>query len=458
MKVTRTFWIVALLVIAVVTGCNKAATDEPAQSGDEIPIVARTDNRVVAEGVVEPARWNAQSLKLGGEIAAVYVENGAVVQAGDLLLALDKETLELTLKSAEQDLLAQQAALDLLLDGATDVQIARTDKELADQIAQAEIALRAKELALERAKLDDPSTDVAAAKARVEQLQAQLAQVRAQDPGAEVAAAQIGVERAKIALDDVQDEYNKALDRPWEDQEIRDAWAKQLEQRQLDYRLAQAQLDGAQRAQTAHTLSLRVLQAQISEAQTQLQRAETAVDVYPITLETLSADVDSARAALEALQATDNPLRDAPREAQVAQARVAVTKAQIAVDQLKLQLEDAELRAPFDGTVSDLDVKLGDEVNPGQVVLVLATLDRLQVKTTDLTELDVGQIAVGHAVEVSVDALPDETFAGVVSEIALQGQDYRGDVVYAVTVEFTEQAFPETLRWGMTAMVEIDTN
>ena len=135
-----------------------------------------------------------------------------------------------------------------------------------------------------------------------------------------------------------------------------------------------------------------------------------------------------------------------------------MAKTELAVEQLELQLEDAELRAPFDGVVSAVEVKVGDEVSPGQIVLVLATLDRLQVKTTDLTELDVGRIAVGHAVEVSVDALPDESFAGEVSEIALQGQDYRGDVVYAVTVEFSEAEFPETLRWGMTAMVEIDTN
>ena len=131
-------------------------------------------------------------------------------------------------------------------------------------------------------------------------------------------------------------------------------------------------------------------------------------------------------------------------------------RAELAIEQLKLQLEDAELRAPFDGTVADLDVKLGDEVVPGQVVLVLATLDQLQVKTTDLTELDVGRISLDSPVEVSIDALPDETFAGVVSEIALQGQDYRGDVVYAVTVELTDVS-DVPLRWGMTAMVEIET-
>jgi hypothetical protein len=44
-----------------------------------------------------------------------------------------------------------------------------------------------------------------------------------------------------------------------------------------------------------------------------------------------------------------------------------------------------------------------------------------------------------------------------VAKIALQPGDYRGDVVYAVTVELTD-ASDSPLRWGMTALVEIDTD
>jgi HlyD family secretion protein len=451
--------LVVLAAVAFAAGCSQAATPASGASAaaDQIPIVSLGAGTVVAEGVVEPARWSELSFDLPGTVAEVQVETGQSVRAGDLLARLDTDELELALQNAEQDVLTQQAALDLLLEGTRAEVIARADKDNADAIAQAEIALRAQELQLEKAQLDDPSLDIEAAEIRVKQLQAQLAQVRAQDPSAEVAAAQVGLERSKIALDDAQDEYNKALDRPWEDQGIRDAWAIQLEQRQLDYRLTQAQLDGAQKAQRAHTLSLTVLQAQIEEAQTRLGQARSAEKAYPILLDTLAAEVDAARAALEALRAWENPYRDAAREAEIAQAKVGVRKAEIAVEQIRIQLEDAELRAGFDGIAADVDVKVGDEVKPGQVLVVLATLDDLQVRTTDLTELDVGRIAVGNAAEVSVDALPGTKFAGVVSEIALQAQDYRGDVVYAVTVEFTEAGLPESLRWGMTSMVEIDT-
>jgi len=89
------------------------------------------------------------------------------------------------------------------------------------------------------------------------------------------------------------------------------------------------------------------------------------------------------------------------------------------------------------------------------LVVVLATLDRLQARTVDLTELDVARVVEGQSAVVLVDALPDVEFEGRVVRIDLQAVDYRGVVAYPVYVELDEGA-PE-LRWGMTAMVEIGT-
>jgi len=91
-------------------------------------------------------------------------------------------------------------------------------------------------------------------------------------------------------------------------------------------------------------------------------------------------------------------------------------KAKIGVEALKLQLEDAGLRAPFAGTIVRVDIEAGDTVSPGQVVLVLATLDKPEIRTTDLTELDISRVAEGQAVEVTTDALPGQAFAGQVSK------------------------------------------
>jgi len=78
---------------------------------------------------------------------------------------------------------------------------------------------------------------------------------------------------------------------------------------------------------------------------------------------------------------------------------------------------------------------------------MLPTLDQLQVRTSDLTEMDVVQVTVGQSATVTLDALPDQEFAGVVRQVALQAEDFRGEVVYATDTP---------LRWGMTAWVEFE--
>lgn len=457
--------LVPLVAALLMVGCstpNLGGTVAEAQSsqGDAsiVPVLGNAShNSVIAEGVVEPSRSSRLAFEIPGEVVDVLVETGDKVEAGDLLVHLDTRQLELALRSAEQDVISQQAALQQLLDGASDKVVGRADKANADQIAQAEVALEVKQLQLEKARAEDPSIAVAAAQARVKQLELALAQSRAQDPKPSVIAAEVALERARIALEDTQDEYNKALDRPWEDQEIRDAWSKRLEQAGLDFKAAQAQLNGALNAQRAHTVSLGIFSAQIEEAKTQLGQALIAQETFSTTLEILTADVESARLQLEALRTWDNPYRDEASDPEITQAHAMLEKTRIVIEQLELQLEDAELVAPYAGTVVDVQAKVGDEVSPGHAVVVLATIDDLEINTTDLTELDVGSIAVGQPVRVTVDAFPDREFAGTVSEIALQGQDYRGDVAYKVTVELDDPTMAADMRWGMTTMVEVET-
>lgn len=455
------WWIIGFVLLGVllVAGCNAgsaAATERSAS--DVIPVVSNKEaGAVMAEGVVIPARSSVLSFEIPGEVIAILVETGDHVQVGDPLVRLDTQELALSLQSAEQDVIAQQAALQQLLNGASDKVIARADKANTDQMAQARVALSVKEWQLEQARAEDPTIAVTAAQARVDQVQLQLAQARAQDPTPAVTIAQVGLERARIALADVQDEYNKALDRPWEDQEIRDAWVKRLEQVQLDYQLAQAQLDNALNNQQAYQVGLNIMAAQIKEAQTQLAQALVARQTYSTTLDILAADVAAARLQLQALETWDNPYRDEPSAPEIARLEVLVQKAKIGVEALKLSMEDAELAAPFAGTVVDVQVEVGDQVNPGQGVVILATLQELEIQTTDLTELDVAQLAVGQPAVVTADAWPGREFVGQVGDIALQAQDYRGDVVYQVSVTLDQGQETDGLRWGMTTMVTIRT-
>jgi HlyD family secretion protein len=130
-----------------------------------------------------------------------------------------------------------------------------------------------------------------------------------------------------------------------------------------------------------------------------------------------------------------------------------VGRAEASLRTAKAALAKTSILTPFDGTVVEVSVEVGDTAAPGQVLVVVATLDRLRVQTKDLIELDVVNVAVGQPVRVTLDALPDEPLEGQVVRIGDQKEDYRGDVTYPVIVEVLEDG--HELRWGMTALVEI---
>jgi multidrug resistance efflux pump len=130
-----------------------------------------------------------------------------------------------------------------------------------------------------------------------------------------------------------------------------------------------------------------------------------------------------------------------------------VQAAQTRVQAIESVIEQSKLTAPFDGTVVDLFVNSGEMVSPGAPVLLLADLSTLEVKTTDLNEVDVARIQTGDPVKVSFDALPNTTVTGKVTEISLKNAVGSG-VYYDVYIALDK--IPEELRWGMSAFVEIE--
>jgi multidrug efflux pump subunit AcrA (membrane-fusion protein) len=111
------------------------------------------------------------------------------------------------------------------------------------------------------------------------------------------------------------------------------------------------------------------------------------------------------------------------------------------------------LTSPQDATVASVDVIAGQLVQQNQVVMTLATLDQLQLETTDLSERDITQVKVGAPANIFIEAL-DENYTGKVLSISPKADTVGGDVVFKVTIAFDEQ--PKGLLWGMTAEVTIN--
>lgn len=134
-------------------------------------------------------------------------------------------------------------------------------------------------------------------------------------------------------------------------------------------------------------------------------------------------------------------------------ADVKVQQAQVALEIAQSNLTQGTLTAPFDGTVASVSVIPGEFVPSDQPVLTLATLNTLQVETTDLSERDITRVKIGAPVKITIKAMNGE-FTGKVIGISPRANTVGGDVVFKVTIAFDKQ--PQNLLWGLTAEVIIE--
>ena len=125
----------------------------------------------------------------------------------------------------------------------------------------------------------------------------------------------------------------------------------------------------------------------------------------------------------------------------------------------------SELRivAPQDGVVITKAAQAGELAFPGQVLVVLADLERPYLRVY-LAEIDVGKVKLGDAARVYVDSFPDRPFDATVTEIANKAEftpkdvhmpDERTTLVYGVKLEirnpdgFAKPGMPASarIRW-----------
>jgi HlyD family secretion protein len=132
----------------------------------------------------------------------------------------------------------------------------------------------------------------------------------------------------------------------------------------------------------------------------------------------------------------------------------ALQQAQAAIDSTQIVLEQTELRAPFAGTIAQLNLKAGELTPRDKPAVVLADLSGWLIETDDVTEIKVPTLKVGQAVTIEFDALPDVELKGAVESISSVAQIKSGDVVYPVKIKVLEN--DPRLRWGMTAAVTFE--
>ncbi|GAB1469133.1 efflux RND transporter periplasmic adaptor subunit [Chloroflexota bacterium] len=163
------------------------------------------------------------------------------------------------------------------------------------------------------------------------------------------------------------------------------------------------------------------------------------------TIATADRDLALAESKLEDARRTYERLQQGEESAEVGAAR-----ARVAAAEATLNL--AKLTAPFAGTVTQANMVIGDQVNPGMAGFRIDDLSSLLVDV-QVSEVDINHVTVGQTASLSFDAILGKIYDGKVVEVGQAGDTVQGVVSFTVTVELTD--VDEQVKPGMTAAVNI---
>ncbi len=159
---------------------------------------------------------------------------------------------------------------------------------------------------------------------------------------------------------------------------------------------------------------------------------------------------------------SDVELAEATYKSDVAQ--LDAMSAQIAQANATLQnnltnLKYTKIISPVDGVVVSRDVDVGQTVAASfqtpTLFMVAQDLTKMQIEV-NVSEADIGRVAVGQDVDYTLDGYADMTFRGKVSQVRISPTTVNNVVTYNVIVEVDNE--DQKLKPGMTANVSIITN
>ncbi len=287
---------------------------------------------------------------------------------------------------------------------------------------------------------------------------------------AAVASAQLAYLQAQQSMDDL---YANA--------------GQSLAQAYIDYLDDQDSANAADQTQQK-TDSTRCSSTQIKNLTTQLQRAKDQLD--KLTSESTDQEWDDAKSQYQTVAAnyaycisyTDLEKTEASAQATIAANTLQssektydtlkdnagidpneLTIAEVTLRQAELELEVAQenlagatITSPIDGTVMSIAAGQGEYVSGGTFITVADRSDPQLAIYMDEADLD--YLVVGTKVEVTFDAVPDQTFDGEITEVNPLLQSTAGYSVVTGVAKITDDSFTSianTLPLGLNASVEI---
>ena len=224
------------------------------------------------------------------------------------------------------------------------------------------------------------------------------------------------------------------------------------------------------------TIDARTFEAKVAQARADLLAARAGLLNQEASLKRGQAVMEQAQRTTDrqlSLQkkgfASTSTLENAQRDYEISKADIEVAKALIEtakavivqreaqLKQAEVDFERAKIVAPVNGTVISRTIDVGQTVAASlqapELFKIAQDLRRIRIEA-QVNEADVGSVAEGNPCTFTVDAYPDRTFEGKVTQVRLAATELNNVVTYTVIIEANNddrRLFP-----GMTANVQIE--
>lgn len=218
------------------------------------------------------------------------------------------------------------------------------------------------------------------------------------------------------------------------------SFVAKVAQARADLAAAQAQLLNQEAALAKSTAVLALAERTVERQQSLQAKGFSATS----TLDSANRDLAVGKADIEVVRS------------QIDSAKSVIAQREAALNMAEVDLERTRIVSPINGTVISRSIDLGQTVAASfqapELFKIAQDLRLIRIEA-QVNEADVGAVAEGNAVTFIVDAYPDRTFKGKVTQVRLAATELNNIVTYTVIIEAANddrKLFP-----GMTANVQI---
>jgi HlyD family secretion protein len=226
---------------------------------------------------------------------------------------------------------------------------------------------------------------------------------------------------------------------------------------------AQASLGAAQASMEQSRQAIETARVQLEQAHQTLTRQQDLWRQQLTTREALDRAENDVKAAQSALQEREKQLTAQQSQVNAQSSRIAQERATL--ESARYDLSKVRMESPIDGIVTRRNVQEGETAvigtmnNAGTVLLELADMGVIQAEV-EVDETNVPHVQIGQPAKITIDAIPDKTFKGHVTEIgnspiqAAQGAATQATNFKVVVI--LDEKIPE-VRPGFTCTADITT-